>query len=283
MDDISEIYQYILFLREQKGLRVSLHPMEFDRVICASKLHRFKLHENPYCLFLGTHPVLHQHCVDKQHCVFKRCQDGAFCGTCFAGVREYVYPIRSEKATIGFLCVSGCRDEQAASYQKKIAGQYGLDPEKLSQSYAGLGPLPPQRETDILIAPLQRMLELCYIKTAAIPDARENTLCEKLVYFLQLHHTRRITIDELCDKFYCSRSSISHKFKEYTGQTITHYVNSLRVENAKSLLTGTNMSISTISGTIGFDNSNYFANVFTKAVGISPSQYRKQHAIDKAR
>lgn len=283
MDDISEIYQYILFLREEQGLSVSLHPMEFDRVISASKLHRFKLHENPYCLFLGTHPVLHQHCVDKQRRVFERCQSGAFCGTCFAGVREYVYPIQSEKATIGFLCVSGCRDEQAASYQKKIAAQYGLDYETLYQSYASLGLLPPRRKTDILIAPLQRMLELSYIKTASRPHTAENALCERVLYFLQLHHTRPISIEELCEQFYCSRSSISHKFKQYTGQTIISYIHSLRIEDAKSLLTGTSMSIGDISAIVGFENSNYFANVFTRVVGMPPRQYRERHAAGKTR
>lgn len=282
MDDIEELYEYILFLREDKGLRVSLHPMEFDRVICTSKLHQFKLHENPYCLFIGTHSALHQHCVDKQRRVFERCQSGAFCGTCFAGVKEYVYPIRSDKANIGFICVSGYRDEQAASYHKRIAAKYGLDHEKLKQSYAGLRALPSPQETAVLIAPLQRMLELCYMKTAVLPHAAENALCEKVMYYLQLHHTRRITIEELCEQFYCSRSSISHRFKQYTGQTITHYVNTLRIEDAKSLLSSTPMSIGAISATIGFENSNYFSNVFTKAVGLSPSRYRHQHPVPVA-
>ena len=280
MDDISGIYKYILFLHDRCGLRVSLHPMEFDRVICATKLHRFKLHQNPYCLYVGTHPLLHQHCVDKQRCVWNKSKNGAFCGTCFAGVREYVYPIHTGKSVIGFICVSGYRDEQAGTYHKKMAAQYGLDIDEIRQSYASLKPLPPQAEIDVLIHPLQRMLELCYIK-AASGHAPENELCENLLYYLQLHHTRRITIDELCAQFYCSRSSISHKFKQYTGQTITQYIQFLRLENAKSLLTGTSMSIGSISATIGFENSNYFANVFTQAVGMSPSQYRKRHAANR--
>lgn len=276
MDDISEIYRYILFLRDRCDLRVSLHPMEFDRVICASKLHRFRLHDNPYCLYVGTHPTLHQHCVDKQRCVWEKSKNGPFCGTCFAGVQEYVYPIHTPKGVIGFLSVSGYRDEQADLYQKKVARQYGLDPEKLQQGYDALRPLPPPESVDVLLHPLQRMLELCYVKAAQAGRTAENELGEKLVYYLQLHHARRITIEELCDQFYCSRSSISHKFKQYTGQTITQYLQTIRVENAKSLLAGTDMSIGTISATIGFENSNYFANVFQKSVGLSPSQYRKR-------
>lgn len=279
MDDISEIYDYILFLRNDCGLGVSLHPMEYDRVICATKLHRFRLHDNPYCLFLGTHPALHQHCVDKQHQVFARCQNGAFCGTCFAGVREYVYPIHCEKEAIGFISVSGYRDEQADAYHNRIALRYGFDPQLLKQSYTALSPLPPRQKTDVLIAPLQRMLELCYLKTARTSHKSDNALCEKVIYFLQLHHTRRVTIEELCGQFYCSRSSISHKFKQYTGQSITSYLNSLRIEDAKSLLTGTGMGIGTISGIVGFENSNYFTNVFTREVGMSPSRYRQRYAL----
>lgn len=277
MNDIDEIYDYILFLKNEQDLSVSLHPNEYDRVICATKLHRFRRHENPYCLYIATHPTLHQHCVDKQQQVRQRCGDTPFCGTCFAGVREYVYPILSGKRTVGFMSVSGYRDEQADSYHKKIAREYGINPEELRQSYAALPALPPQKPIDVLIAPLQRMLELCYRKLEQNRSrSGEHELCEKLMYYLQLNHTRRITIAELCDYFYCSRSSISHKFKAYTGQTITAYITTLRIEDAKSLLKNTNMSIGSISATTGFDNSNYFTNVFTKTVGISPTGYRKQ-------
>lgn len=277
MKDIDEIYDYIRFLKTEQNLSVSLHPGEYDAVICPTKLHRFRRHENPYCLYLSTHPTLHQHCVDKQHRVWEKCGEAPFCGTCFAGVREYVYPILSGQRTIGFISVSGYRDEQAESYHKRIALDYGLDPEKLQQSYAALPELPPKKEVDVRIQPLQRMLELCYRKIEQSPTrSGENELCEKLMYYLQLNHTRHITIDELCDCFYCSRSSISHKFKAYTGQTITGYITTLRIEDAKSLLRSTNMSIGSISATTGFENSNYFTNVFTKTVGISPTGYRKQ-------
>lgn len=282
MKDIDEIYDYIRYLKTEQNLSVSLHPGEYDAVICATKLHRFRRHENPYCLYLSTHPTLHQHCVEKQAQVRERCGDSPFCGTCFAGVREYVYPINNGKRNIGFVSVSGYRDENAASYHKKIALEYGFDPEELRQSYAPLTPLPSQKAVDILIHPLLRMLELCYRKLEQDHTrSAEHELCEKILYYLQLNHTRRITVEELCRHFYCSRSTISHKFKAYTGQSITEYVTSLRIEDAKSLLKNTNMSIGSISATTGFDNSNYFTNVFTKEVGVSPTAYRKRHISAK--
>ena len=277
MDGISDIYQYILYLRDRCGLRVSLHSIRYDPVIHDTKLRRFRLHDNPYCLYVGTYPQLHQHCVEKQRAVCEKSRDGAYCGTCFAGVREYVYPIHAPQEVIGIICVSGYFDEHASSYHNAIVSRYRVNREELLQSYALLRPLPPQAEVDVLIHPLQRMLELCYLKSAADRPA-EPELCENVVYYLQLHHTRRITIDELCDEFFCSRSSLSHKFKQYTGQSITQYIRMLRVESAKTLLAGSHLRIGTIAAPARLENSNYFSNAFTAAVGMSPSQYRKKHS-----
>lgn len=274
MDEIGEIAAYLLFLR-QSGLQVTLHPMEFDPVITPSELHRFNLHENPYCIYLKTYPALWRHCVDKQQCVWKKSRQGAFCGTCFAGVREYVYPIRTAARVVGFISVSGYAAAHPDSYIDRTAARYHLDRALMKQAYAQLRPLPPREEVDVLLRPLCRMLELCYRK-ASPETAAAAGLCERLLYYLQVNHTRRITIDEICGAFYSSRSSISHKFKDYTGQTITQYLHALRIEDAKSLLSGTQLSVSTISGAVGFDNSNYFTNVFTKATGLSPTAYRKQ-------
>ncbi len=275
MKDIDEIASYIFHLKDHHGLQVSLHPMEFDSIICSTRLHRFRLHQNPYCLYLGVHPTLHQHCVDHQRRVHAACGEEGLCGTCFAGVRELVYPIFTGDRQMGFISVSGYRDEHPDSYHKKIAREYGMDIAGIRQSYANLPPPPDKASVDVLIAPLQRMLELCYRKAKNAPK-NENELCEKMVYFLQLHHTRRVTVNELCRHFYCSRSTVSHKFKAYTGMGITEYINYLRVEDAKSLLRNTNMRIGNISATVGFENSNYFTNVFREATGLSPSAYRKE-------
>ncbi|MFR3403282.1 MAG: helix-turn-helix domain-containing protein [Holdemanella porci] len=51
-----------------------------------------------------------------------------------------------------------------------------------------------------------------------------------------------------------------------------------RIQEAKVLLSTTNLQISEISIIIGFTSQSYFAQAFKKATGISPIQFRKNHS-----
>jgi YesN/AraC family two-component response regulator len=53
------------------------------------------------------------------------------------------------------------------------------------------------------------------------------------------------------------------------------YINSLRVEKAKELLTKTDMSIGEISETVGINDIQYFSRMFNEIEGISPLKYKK--------
>lgn len=48
------------------------------------------------------------------------------------------------------------------------------------------------------------------------------------------------------------------------------------MKRAKELLANENVSIRDIAYEVGYDDSNYFTNVFRKEIGVSPRTYRKQ-------
>ena len=57
--------------------------------------------------------------------------------------------------------------------------------------------------------------------------------------------------------------------------TVTGFRNSLRVANAKALLSQNSVSIADVAYAVGFDDQFYFSRVFKKKVGASPLKYRK--------
>ena len=65
-------------------------------------------------------------------------------------------------------------------------------------------------------------------------------------------------------------------FKQIVKTTPLHYLLSLRMSNAKSLLSNTNYNISEVAESVGYDNSLYFSRLFHKHTGFSPTEYRKQ-------
>lgn len=73
------------------------------------------------------------------------------------------------------------------------------------------------------------------------------------------------------------RTQFTALFRHHTGDTPFCYLNRLRVEKARRLLTRTNQSITNIAMECGFASSQYFANVFKRFTGMSAIEYRQRH------
>lgn len=87
----------------------------------------------------------------------------------------------------------------------------------------------------------------------------------------------KVTVAELAEMYNMSEGHFIRQFKAYTGYTPLEYRVRKIVENAKSLLSGTDMSIADISGTLGFEDPLYFSRMFKKNTGVSPREYRKKY------
>lgn len=64
-------------------------------------------------------------------------------------------------------------------------------------------------------------------------------------------------------------------FKEELGVSMTMYIQSRRLDQAKVLLRETEMPISKVAETVGYDNISYFSKLFRQKVGCQPGEYRK--------
>lgn len=73
-----------------------------------------------------------------------------------------------------------------------------------------------------------------------------------------------------------SLSYLSTKFKAETGVTLSTYITQSKIEEAKSLLRNTNMTIGEISSYLCFSDQSYFQRQFRTHAGITPMQYREK-------
>ena len=254
---------------------VTLHPYGKESLITSSELISFNIHESPYCIYVKSHPAAQKHCIERQCKVFDRCKDGSFCGRCYAGVTEYVYPISNGRELVGFISVSGYRSEGADSFISRCAKRYSIDKAALTRLYSSLSDsLPKKEEIDTLLTPLCNMLELAYIKSEDSAAADESQV-SRITAYIKRNHNQNITLDDLCRHFSCSHSHLSHVFKKSIGKSFREYLTELRIEDAKALLLHSRLSVTEIALSVGFSDSNYFSNVFKKSVGISPLSFRK--------
>jgi transcriptional regulator GlxA family with amidase domain len=69
---------------------------------------------------------------------------------------------------------------------------------------------------------------------------------------------------------------ISRMFKEVTGFSFVHYLNLIRVKEAQRLLQRTEMKITDVALSVGFDNFSHFGKTFKSITQTTPREYRKQ-------
>ena len=84
-----------------------------------------------------------------------------------------------------------------------------------------------------------------------------------------------ITLGDLASRCFYNPSYFSRVFKEKFGVSLVEYVNKKRIENAKVLLCGGDISIEEIAMRVGFSDRSNFYHVFSKYVGMSPSEYKR--------
>lgn len=63
-------------------------------------------------------------------------------------------------------------------------------------------------------------------------------------------------------------------FRRFSGKSPIEYRNMLRLSHAEAMLRRTEMRVSEISETVGFDDPFYFCRLFSRTFGVSPSKYR---------
>lgn len=84
---------------------------------------------------------------------------------------------------------------------------------------------------------------------------------------------REVSIGSIAAGLDLSSSHLSRLFKRATGDTFEHYVIAGRVARAKRLLLDPLLNISQVAEQCGFSDPSYFARVFRRVAGCSPTQY----------
>ena len=221
------IKKYILYLKKECNLLISLHVSDFDKIVLSDDLMRFNIHDNSYCAYIKSSVKAQSCCVKKQKKVIEKCSTGAFCGVCHAGVKEFIYPINNNGVTVGFISVSGYKSDKASIYIDAVSKKYKLPKESLISAYDTLkDDMPAKTFIDTVITPLCCMLELAYHRQTE-PQANTQSFCGALVEYIKQNHTQNITSEDICRHFSCSRSTISHKFNKHMGMSIKSYINIL--------------------------------------------------------
>ncbi len=99
---------------------------------------------------------------------------------------------------------------------------------------------------------------------------------EQVKQYIYDHYGEEIGVEYLADMVYMAPSYLSCIFKKETGQNLSKFIKSYRMEQARDMLKTTQKKIVTISNEVGYPNVSYFCQSFREYFGISPQKFRSQ-------
>ncbi|QTH41983.1 AraC family transcriptional regulator [Cohnella sp. LGH] len=101
----------------------------------------------------------------------------------------------------------------------------------------------------------------------------------RIVNYLDETYTQNVRKEAIERSLERKYEYICQVFKKYAGITIVTYVQQLRIQRAKYLLSNSVASLQEIAAEVGFEDPFYFSRVFKKIEGTSPTVYRERTEI----
>jgi len=98
----------------------------------------------------------------------------------------------------------------------------------------------------------------------------------QIIQYIDRHYNEKITLDQLSQRIHISKSYLTRRFRQYTGETVVNYINKLRVQYAREMLINTDRNMAEIAWEVGFESPKYFHRVFKRETGESPAGYRRR-------
>lgn len=104
----------------------------------------------------------------------------------------------------------------------------------------------------------------------------QDVIILQIQQWLEEHFADKFRFEDVARDHGMSIRNFMRRFQTATGDKPLHYLQRLRIETAKGLLSGTRKSIKTISYEVGYDDASFFARLFRQHTELSPNQYRQQ-------
>jgi AraC-like DNA-binding protein len=77
-----------------------------------------------------------------------------------------------------------------------------------------------------------------------------------------------------------SRTQLHRKLIALSGLSATMTIRQARINKAKTLLQRSDMNVSEVAYDVGFADPNYFSRIFSKEVGITPTEYARSWGVE---
>ena len=97
---------------------------------------------------------------------------------------------------------------------------------------------------------------------------------QKAMAFMEENFQRSLSLNKVAAAVHLSVWHLCHLFKSETGKTPARYLKAIRMQQARTLLENSMLSIKEVMNKVGMGDQSHFAKDFKRVYGLTPSQFR---------
>ena len=140
----------------------------------------------------------------------------------------------------------------------------------------GEGEFPSMDTVEEMLDWVHRWREHIYEESLSSSQKNDISAFAAVIKYVDGHIGENLRSEDVAERIGMSRSYFSTRFKEMTGETFHQYVIHRKMKTAAEWIEEGKKSITRIAVELGYDNFHYFAKVFAREHGCTPSEYRKE-------
>lgn len=236
--------------------------------------------ENDFCRRINADPEGHARCVACDVAAAKHCAElrGEYNYRCHAGLRETILPVFDKGEIVAYMIFGQYLDETPIEQQwentrRCLADWYMGDIDAQRAAFYKLRQLSAEKcaaYADILGALTS------YIQLKGVIRAAELSDTQRLEMYINDHFAEKLSLARVSQALGVGTTKLCALAKKLSGgKTLTRMIAERRVEEAKKLLIGGDLSISAVAVQVGFDDYNYFTKTFKAVTGMTPTAWRR--------
>jgi len=121
---------------------------------------------------------------------------------------------------------------------------------------------------------LHELLKRPDVADAGAGDGPGDDPAGRAVRYIRERYGEPITLESLAEALGCHPRRLLRTFKSARGTSPIDYLIQVRMERAKELLRGSDLSLKKIAEKVGYSDSYYFSRMFKKIEGVSPTGFK---------
>lgn len=256
------------------GLNLSIFDIDENLVVS------YPRKKSPFCQLINQCKEAKQYCKLYDHNAFLKVKETGviYIYQCHFNLYEAVVPLYTYGQHSGYLMMGQTLTNSLFDLNdiKNKAEQYIKDDEQLDVAIQQIS-----THTKEQILAFANIVDVCakYITLTNRVENKTKDLAQEIEKYIKLNYKHPISIDALCDLFFCSKSTLINHFKKEHKITIHQFLLNYRLEKAIELLHNDNLTIEEVALSSGFSDGNYFSKAFKKKYGLSPNEYKKSSFI----